>query len=271
MRTGRRSSCASYALRNDGNAPLCAYSKVKSADEGVTVECFPGRLTAPPGQSAAFVARATAKRWIFVGAPVDHGFEIEVDLGAEAPLQTVGTFRQAPIVPRAAVRLAVVLIVIASVVAVLALRHAATNRPQAIPSVLGLSVREAEGAARSAGFLPVVRTVVDDDHPEGAVGAQDPSPGAHRRANSRVVVIASSGPSRIEIPDLRRSSELDARLTLDNLGLHVAAAGQAADSLPAGAVVSQDPPAGAAVAKGSAVKITLSTGPAADRPVRSLS
>jgi serine/threonine-protein kinase len=78
---------------------------------------------------------------------------------------------------------------------------------------------------------------------------------------STVTYWVSSGPGKVEVPDLSGMSAADAAEALDQVGLEVGATTQDySDTIPAGAVIGQDPPAGREVERGTEVDLVLSMG-----------
>ena len=73
---------------------------------------------------------------------------------------------------------------------------------------------------KAAGFTPVVSTRTDTSA-KNTVFDQDPPAGERRPADSQVTIVVSSGPGKVELPDLRTFSEAAAREALRSQGLTV--------------------------------------------------
>jgi len=66
-------------------------------------------------------------------------------------------------------------------------------KPKRIPDIVGLSIREAEGILRAAGFIiDEKRTRTENDLPEGTVLDQFPSPGSKLLEGGEVNLTLSS-------------------------------------------------------------------------------
>jgi eukaryotic-like serine/threonine-protein kinase len=76
-----------------------------------------------------------------------------------------------------------------------------------------------------------------------------------------VVLVVSSGPEQVTVPDVVGNSEADARSALENAGLQVDVAESESEDEDPGTVLAQDPEGGGEVSKGSTVTITLATAP----------
>ncbi len=132
-----------------------------------------------------------------------------------------------------------------------------------VPTLQGLFASEASARLEEVGLK---MTIGDSLHhetvPPAAVVDQDPSGGQLVKEGRRIVLTVSKGPRYYEVPDVRRVSLREARLQLEENQLAI---GQilyrSSDALPEGAVVGQSPPAGAQLARDSAVDLQISNGP----------
>jgi len=153
------------------------------------------------------------------------------------------------------VLLTLVLLTVALVSALTAMRLAIHGREVMVPRVVGMSPLEAERVGSAAGLQVVVeREFYSADVPEGRIINQMPPPGTKVRRGWSIRVARSLGPQRVAIPDVTGESERAAELNIRRRGLalgSVAQVGFAADSpnSPQNAapdqVVSQNPPANA--------------------------
>ncbi|HEY1357236.1 MAG TPA: Stk1 family PASTA domain-containing Ser/Thr kinase [Thermoleophilaceae bacterium] len=84
-----------------------------------------------------------------------------------------------------------------------------------------------------------------------------PKEGTLVTRNTRVRLFVSSGPSRVTVPDVVGLDRDSAQKQLDDAGLAVTVQQEESDKTP-DQVLSQDPPAGSHVAKGSRVTLTIS-------------
>jgi hypothetical protein len=78
---------------------------------------------------------------------------------------------------------------------------------------------------------------------------------------AEIVVRVSSGVPMTTVPDLVEIDERDARRELEAAGLDVQVSYEEADRVEPGAVLSQDPAAGASVAQGSEVALVVASEP----------
>jgi penicillin-binding protein 1A len=134
--------------------------------------------------------------------------------------------------------------------------------PKAVfmPDVVGLSLSKAKKLLAEANLK--VRTVQDalSLQPAGTVIRQNAQAGKPILQGSEVVLRVSAGQATTApaVVDLTLDQ---AQAALAKAGLRAEVTEQAADALP-GTVLSQDPAAGKVIAKGSAVYLVVSTGPA---------
>jgi beta-lactam-binding protein with PASTA domain len=153
------------------------------------------------------------------------------------------------------VLLTLVLLTVALVSALTAMRLAIHGREVMVPKVVGMSPLEAERAGSAAGLQVVVeREFYSADVPEGRIINQMPPSGTKVRRGWSLRVARSLGPQRVAIPDVTGESERAAELNIRRRGLalgSVAQIGFPADSpnSPQNSVpdqvVSQNPPANA--------------------------
>jgi eukaryotic-like serine/threonine-protein kinase len=162
--------------------------------------------------------------------------------------------------------LALVLVVVAMVSALTAMRFAIHVQEVAVPALVGMSPAEAERAVAGLGLqMEIERKYYSAQVPEGKIMSQLPLPGTKVRRGWQVRAAQSLGPMRIAIPDVAGESERAAELNIRRRGLEVASTarmqmpGQAADQ-----VLAQSPPANASQV--AAPKISLLVAGAVDAP-----
>jgi serine/threonine-protein kinase len=96
---------------------------------------------------------------------------------------------------------------------------------------------------------------------EGRVYKQDPSAGSDVKRGDTVSYWISRGKPQTEVPNLVNQTQADAEAALADAGLNVGTVTQeTSTSVPAGAVISQDPAAGTKVDKESTVSFVVSIG-----------
>src|SRR6478672_581113 len=149
---------------------------------------------------------------------------------------------------RSAIRfamLALVLVIVAMVSALTAMRFAIHGQEVAVPPLVGVTPAEAERALASLGLqLSIERQYYSPQVPEGRIMSQLPLPGTKVRHGWQVRVAESLGPTRVSIPDVTGESEHAAELNIRRRGLDVTSMAQMATTgIPADQVVGQSPPA----------------------------
>ncbi len=110
------------------------------------------------------------------------------------------------------------------------------------------------------------RGTVSDDYSDtvaaGDVISQDPAAGSDAAVGSAVDYVVSLGLEQVEVPAVRDLSETAAVAAIEESGLAVGEVRQRNnDVVPAGAAVKTAPAAGETIDKGSAVVLTISSGP----------
>ena len=135
--------------------------------------------------------------------------------------------------------------------------------PAVVPNVVGLEQSAAGEALVSAGFtLGVVTEAFSDTIVAGSVISQNPAAGAEADAGSAVALVVSMGSERVTVPNVVGLTQPAAGTSLVAERLTVGAVTQAfSETVVLGAVISQNPAAGAEVDAGSAVAIVVSRGP----------
>jgi beta-lactam-binding protein with PASTA domain len=154
---------------------------------------------------------------------------------------------------------ALVLVIVAMVSALTAMRFAIHGQEVAVPAVVGLAPAEAERAVSGLGLqISIERQYYSPQIPEGRIMSQLPLPGTKVRRGWQVRVAQSLGPTRVAIPDVTGESEHAAELNIRRRGLDVASMAEVpAPGIPADQVLAQSPPANASQV--AAPKISLLT------------
>jgi eukaryotic-like serine/threonine-protein kinase len=120
------------------------------------------------------------------------------------------------------VLLGLVLIIVALVSALTAMRFAIHGTEVTVPKLVGLTPGAAEGAAVPLGISVVVeRQYYSSEVPEGRVLMQVPTAGTKVRRGFQVRVAESLGPQRVQIPDVLGQSGRAAELNIERRGLDV--------------------------------------------------
>jgi len=163
--------------------------------------------------------------------------------------------------------LALVLVTVALVSALTAMRFAIHGQEVEVPALVGLSPVEAERAVAGPGLLvEIERQYYSPQIPEGRIMSQLPVPGTKVRRGWQVRVAQSLGPLRVAIPDLTGQSERAAELNIRRRGLELASTAEVQiPGLPADQVLAQSPAANASQV--AAPKISLLLTATADAEV----
>jgi beta-lactam-binding protein with PASTA domain len=167
------------------------------------------------------------------------------------------------------VLLTLVLLTVALVSALTAMRLAIHGREVMVPKVVGMSPLEAERVGSASGLqVAVEREFYSPDVPEGRIINQIPPPGTKVRRGWSIRVARSLGPQRVEIPNVTGESERAAELNIRRRGLalgSVAQIGFPADSPNSSPnsepdqVVSQNPPANASGVAAPKINLLVSS------------
>ncbi len=131
-----------------------------------------------------------------------------------------------------------------------------------VTDVEGLSAADAIAKLRKAGFKPKSTKETSSTVAAGKVIATNPTAGTEKQLGSPVIVIVSSGPAPVKVPDVTGQSLSAAEATLTNAGLQVGtvtkrtSASQAPDT-----VLAQSPATGTTEKAESKVDLTVAQAP----------
>jgi beta-lactam-binding protein with PASTA domain len=156
--------------------------------------------------------------------------------------------------------LALVLLVVALLSALTAMRFAIHGRETKVPDLVGKTPAEARRIADANGFdLGIERQYYSATVPEGRILSQLPEAGTLTRRGWQLRAAESLGPQRVQIPNAIGESERAAEINIKRRGLDVGAIAEiAVPGATADQVIAQDPPANASGI--AAPKISLLTG-----------
>ncbi len=152
----------------------------------------------------------------------------------------------------------------------LASRGAAVNmlvslgpQPATVPDVVGKVQAEAQTAITAAGF--VVGEVTQSFSltvTAGDVISQDPTAGTLALPGGEVKLLISLGPQPLAVPNVLGKIREEAQTAIVAAGFTLGTVAQGSSgTVPAGCVMSQNPPADAMMPPGTAVDLTVSQGP----------
>ena len=159
--------------------------------------------------------------------------------------------------------LALVLLVVALISALTAMRFAIHGRQVAVPNLLGRTPAEAFKAADQNGLtLQVERQYYSATVPEGRILSQLPPAGTQVRRGWQIRVAESLGPQRVAIPNVVGDSERAAEINIRRRGLDVGAeAVITMAGAPADQIISQSPPATAQQVAAPKISLLLAAAP----------
>jgi serine/threonine-protein kinase len=133
-----------------------------------------------------------------------------------------------------------------------------------MPTFLTQKLREAETMLEAYDLKKGEITYEESDMPEGTIISQDPEPGTVVDVNTKVNFVISQGEEDkgIEVPDLYKKTQKQAKKMLEDLGLRLGKVSKAYSSdVEENLVISQTKEAGTSANEGDSVGITLSMGP----------
>ncbi|HKN35101.1 MAG TPA: PASTA domain-containing protein [Terriglobales bacterium] len=162
--------------------------------------------------------------------------------------------------------LVLVLLMVALVSALTAMRLAIHGHEVLVPKLVGMTPLEAEKAAIANGLqVGVERQYYSPNIPEGRIVSQVPAPGTKVRRGWQVRVAQSLGPQRIAIPDVTGQTPRAAEINIQRRGLDIGATALIRmPNSPADQVLSQTPPPNSSGV--SAPRISLLITAAPDQP-----
>ena len=137
-----------------------------------------------------------------------------------------------------------------------------TVKTLTIPTdVVGKPVSSAMGELQQLGFTKVSQqNQASSQYAQGDVISTNPSPGTSVNSNSPVVLLVSTGPTPVQVPDVAGKTQDAATGILQQAGFTVNVTQQNSSTVAQGLVIGTNPPAGTTVGKGSAVQLIVSSG-----------
>jgi beta-lactam-binding protein with PASTA domain/tRNA A-37 threonylcarbamoyl transferase component Bud32 len=139
----------------------------------------------------------------------------------------------------------------------------AFTRPEqvSVPKVVGLQLSKARARLDGDGFEKVKVERERSPAEVDTVLRQDPDPGENATKDDQITLVVSSGPGQVRVPSVRDTSRKLAIRELQKQGLEVTADAQASSSVKKGFAIGTSPAEGAAVDRGSRVRLFVSSGP----------
>jgi eukaryotic-like serine/threonine-protein kinase len=153
------------------------------------------------------------------------------------------------------------LLVLAAAAAALLLLLPSSKSQATVPDVTGQPQAAAAARLEQAGLVPSPASAASVKVPAGSVISESPAHGSVVDRGSRVTIVVSSGPASVEVPEVKGTTSAQAVHKLTQAGFKPVLQNRASATVPDGAVISTEPPAGAARQAGSSVTVVLSSGP----------
>jgi eukaryotic-like serine/threonine-protein kinase len=143
--------------------------------------------------------------------------------------------------------LALIMLLVAMVSALTAMRFAIHGQEVKVPAIVGLTPLEAERTLAGLGLeIDVERQYYSPQIPDGRIMMQLPMPGTKVRRGWQVRAAQSMGPQRVSIPDVTGESERAAELNIRRRGLELSSTAEIGmPGTPPDQVLAQSPPANA--------------------------
>ncbi|MDY2941679.1 MAG: Stk1 family PASTA domain-containing Ser/Thr kinase [Varibaculum sp.] len=131
-----------------------------------------------------------------------------------------------------------------------------------VPNITGKTQRDGTAALQKAKLkVGTVSEEYSDTVAAGQVIATDPKAGQSVKHDSIVKLTVSKGKEPVTVPDLAGSTLTEAQKVVETLKLKVSSSENYSDTVPKGAIISQDPAAGETRYHGDEIKVVVSKGP----------
>jgi beta-lactam-binding protein with PASTA domain len=130
-----------------------------------------------------------------------------------------------------------------------------------VPRVINMKISYATQQLKTAGFVVTQLKAPSDTIEIGRVISQDPGANVSVKKGETVTLTVSTGKELVPVPNVIGQDQDPATNALQNLGFTVTVKQQMDEKIPSGKVISTNPAAGAKVAKGTKITMTVSTGP----------
>ena len=129
-----------------------------------------------------------------------------------------------------------------------------------VPDVVGRDAQVASRMIERAGLQVQLRNVASEDVSRGRIADQDPDAGQEVAEDSVVILSISTGPPRVEVPDVVGISRQEAQAALKAADFRTRVQREYSDTVAEDEVISTDPAAGTRAIQGSRVTLTVSRG-----------
>jgi len=135
-----------------------------------------------------------------------------------------------------------------------------------VPNVVNKQEKDAKDLLSKSNLKAVVKYVENDSVAKNYVISQSPTAGNMISKNGEVFIYVSLG-LYVEVPNVGNDTQSAAEKKIKDRGLTVTIQYENSQTIAKDKVIKQDPSAGSRVEKGSAVRLTISTGPPGDPEV----
>lgn len=130
-----------------------------------------------------------------------------------------------------------------------------------MPNYVGKTYNDVVNASTSSfSFNFKKQDKSDSSHTAGMILSQTPKAGSTVKSNTDVTLVVSTGGEQVAVPDVTNKTQDEAVAALTSAGLKYKINTVADDNVASGNVVSTDPAASTQVAKGTEVKVYVSSG-----------
>ncbi len=131
-----------------------------------------------------------------------------------------------------------------------------------VPRLIGFTQERAQSELEAAKLKWEIKTRVSDTAKPGDVVDQDPVAQTLVDEGSTVTIWIAKAPPMVPVPVFTGTTLADAQALALTAGVNLVVSEAVDPGVPVGEIISQDPAAGTQVAKGSDVKVVVSTAPA---------
>lgn len=132
-----------------------------------------------------------------------------------------------------------------------------------VPSVIGKDEAEATRILENEGFtVNVSDTSFGEDFPQGQIFLQKPDAGNIVKKGRDIYIFISGGEQYVAVPSLKGKTIVDAKFSLERVGLKLGSVEEVASNYPKEMIFDQQFVEGTSLKKGELVGVTLSSGSA---------
>ena len=129
-----------------------------------------------------------------------------------------------------------------------------------VPYVIGMDIREAEDTLAREGLTSKTMYFNTNDVKANIVFMQNPEGYVTKQKGDSVILSVSSGPSQVEMPDLRGMNQEEAKTFFKSLEIVPTIERKANGDYPVDTVAAQDPAPNEKISKDTAITLTISGG-----------